>query len=69
MIKVVEMACPSWRETDTHKTEKCRTVRRELMKRNEGFRVQQTNIIVDVLEGYDRKVKDDSNSLLGRESD
>ena len=63
------MACPSRRnrrETDTRKTEKYRTVRRELMERNEGFRVQQTNIVVDVLGGYDRKVKNDLNSLLGR---
>ena len=36
------------------------------MERNEGFRVQQTNIVVDVLEGYDREVKNDLNSLLGR---
>ena len=36
------------------------------MNRNEGFRVQQTNIVIDVLGGYDRKVKDDLNSLLGR---
>ena len=58
MIDVVEMAGPSWRnrrETDTRKTEKYRTVRRELMDRNEGFRVQQTNIVMDVLGGYDRK--------------
>ena len=69
VINVVEMACPSWinrRKTDTRKTEKYRTVRRELMERNEGFRVQQTNIVVDVLGGYDRRVKDDLNSLLGR---
>ena len=69
VISVVEMTCPSWRnrrETDTHKTEKYRTVRRELMERNhEGFRVQQTNNVVDVLGGYDRKVKNDLNSLLG----
>ena len=69
VINVVEMVCPSWRnrrETDTRKTEKYRTVRRELMERNEGFRVQQTNIVVDVLRGYDRKAKNDLNSLLGR---
>ena len=36
------------------------------MERNEGFRVQQTNIVVDVLGGYNRKVKNDSNSFLGR---
>ena len=69
VINVVEIACPSWRnrrETDTRKTEKYGTVRRELMERNEGFRVQQTNIVVDVLGGYDREVKDDLNSLLGR---
>ena len=69
MINVVEMACPSWRnrrETDTRKTQKYRTVTRELMERNEGFRVQQTNFVVDVLGGYDRKVKNDLNSLLGR---
>ena len=58
VINVVGIACPSWRnrrETDSRKTEKYRTVRRELMERNEGFRVQQTNIVVDVLGGYDRK--------------
>ena len=36
------------------------------MERNEGFKVQQTNIVVDVLGGYDRKVKNDLSSLLGR---
>ena len=36
------------------------------MERNEGFRVQQTNIVVHVLGGYDRKVKNDLNTLLGR---
>ena len=54
VINVIEMACPSWRnrrETDTCKTEKYRTVRRELMERNEGFKVQQTNIVVGVLGG------------------
>ena len=69
VVNLVEMACPSWRnrrKTDTRKTEKYRTVRRELMERNEGFSVQQTNIVVDVLGGYDREVKDDLNSLLGR---
>lgn len=41
VINVVEMVCPSWRnrrETDTRKTEKYETVRRELMERNQGFR-------------------------------
>ena len=69
MINVLEMACPSWRnrrETDTRNKEKYSTVRRELMERNEDFRVQQTNIVVDVLGGYDRKVKNDLNTLLGR---
>ena len=69
VINVVEMACPSWsnrRETDTRKAEKYRTARRELMEGNEGFRVQQTNFVVDDLGGYDRRVKDDVNSLLGR---
>ena len=59
VINVVEMACPSWRsrrETDTRQTEKYRTARRELIERNEGFSVQQTKIVVDVLGGYDRKV-------------
>ena len=68
MTNVVEM-CTSWRnrlETNTRKTEKYRTVRRELMERNEGFRVQKTNIVLDVLGGYERKVKNDLNSLLGR---
>ena len=36
------------------------------MERNEGFKVQKTNIVVDVLGEYDRKVKNDLNSLLGR---
>ena len=36
------------------------------MERNEGFRVQQTNTVMDVLGGYDRRVKNDLNSLLGR---
>ena len=71
VINVVEMACPRWRnrrETDSRKTEtrSYRTVRRELMERNEGSGVQQTNTVVDVLGGYDRKVKNDLNSLLGR---
>ena len=47
--------CPSWRnrcETDTRKTDKYRTARRELIGRNECFRVQQTNIFVDVMGGY-----------------
>ena len=68
-INVVEITCPSWRkrlETDTRKTEKCRAVRREMLERKKGFRVQRTNIFVDVLGGYDRKVKNDFNSLLGR---
>ena len=69
MVNVVEMAFPSWRnrrKTDTRKTEKYRTVRRELIERIVGFRVQQTNIVVHVLGRYDRKVKNDLNSLLGR---
>ena len=36
------------------------------MERNEGFRVQQTNIVEDVLGGHDRKVRNDLNSSLGR---
>ena len=69
VINVVEMACPGWRnrhETDSRKAEKYRTMRRQLMERSEGFRVLQTNIAVDVLGGYDRKVKNDLNGLLGR---
>ena len=69
VIDVVEMARLRWRnrsETNTRKTEKYRTVRRELMERNDGFKVQKTNIVVDVLGEYDRKVKNDLNSLLGR---
>ena len=55
VINVLEMACLSWgnrRDTDTRKTEKYRTMRRELMESNEDLRVQQT------------KVKNDLNSLL-----
>ena len=63
------MACPSWRnrrETNNRKTEKYTTVRKELTERNEGFKVRQTNIVVDVLGGYDKEVTDELKRLLGK---
>ena len=52
-IDILEMACPSWRnraETSERKTRKYQTVR----ERYQGYHVNQTNIIVDILGGYDR---------------
>ena len=68
-IDVVEMACPSWcnrAETDERKTRKYKTVREELKERNPGYEVRQTNIVVDILGGFDRGLMDELNKIIGK---
>ena len=63
------MACPSWRnraETDERKTRKYTTVREELKERYLGYEVRQTNIVVDILGGFDRKLMDELSKIIGR---
>ena len=67
VINVIEMACPSWRnwrQTNTRKTEKYRTVRIELWKETTVSESKRGTLYV--LEGYDRNVKNDLNSFPGR---
>ena len=68
-IDVVEMACPSWRnraETDERKTRKYTTVREELEERYPGYEVRQTNIVVDILGGFDRGLMDVLSKIIGK---
>ena len=51
-----DICITSWRNreaTEEKKTSKYRTVREELKKRHPGYKIQQTNLIVGVLGGYD----------------
>ena len=68
-INVVEMASPSWRnkaETDERKVRKYTTVREELKERYPGYKVRQTNIVVDILGGFDRGLMDELNKIIGK---
>ena len=70
-IDTPEMACPSWRnraETSERKTRKYQTVRDEMRERYQGFDVNQTNIIVEILGGYDRDLTEKLGSLIGNEA-
>ena len=70
-IDILEMACPSWRiraETSERKTRKYQTVRDEMRERYQGYDVNQTNIIVDILGGYDRDLTEKLGSLIGNEA-
>ena len=68
-IDVVEMACPSMRnraKTDERKTMKYTTVREELKERYPGYKVRQTNIVVDILGGFDRGLMDELSKIIGK---
>ena len=68
-IDVVQMACPSWcnrAKTDERKTRKYTTVREELKERYPGYEVRQTNIVVDILGGFDRGLMDELSKIIGR---
>ena len=68
-IDVVEMTCPSWRnraETDERKTRKYTTVREELKERYPGYEVRQTNIVFDILGGFDRGLMDELSKIIGK---
>ena len=68
-IRLLEMACPSWRNreaTEERKTSKYRTVREELKERHPGYKIQQINLIVDVLGGYDKQLTGKLDILIGR---
>ena len=68
-IDVVEMACLTWRnraETDERRTRKYTTVKEELKERNPGYEERQTNIVVDILGGFDRKLMDELSKIIGK---
>ena len=59
-IDLLEMACPSWRNREA--TEE----REELKERHPGYKIQQINLIIDVLGGYDKQLKGKLDILIGR---
>ena len=66
-IDILEIACPSWRnraETSERKTRKYQTMRDEMRE----YDVNQTNILVDNLGGYDRDLTEKLGSLIGNEA-
>ena len=68
-IDVVEMVCPSWRnraETDERKTRKYTTVRKELKERYPRYEVRQTNIVVDILRGFNRGLMDELSKIINK---
>ena len=68
-IDVVEMACPNWcnrAETDERKTRKYTTVREELKERHPEYEVRQTNIVIDILGGFDRGLMDELNNIISK---
>ena len=69
VVNIVEMACPSWRnreESDRRKTEKYKTVRKEMIARHPGFRIVQIDIIGDVLGEFNKDLKEQINELLSK---
>ena len=61
------MECPSWRnraDKERRKTMKYTIVRVELSERNPDFKINQTNIIVDVLEEYSKGLREQLTTLL-----
>ena len=68
-IDLLEMACPSWRNraaTEEIKTNKYKSVRKELKDRHPDYKIQQTNKVVDVLGGFDKKLKGKLAVLIGK---
>ena len=68
-IDFLEMACPSWRNREApeeRKTSKYRTVREELKERYPGYKIQQINLIVDVVGGCDKQLTGKLDILIGR---
>ena len=68
-IDLLEMAWPSWRNraaTEETKTNKYKSVRKELKERHPGYKIQQTNIVVDVLGGFDKELKGKLAVLIGK---
>ena len=63
------MACPSWpnrAETDERKTRKYTAAREELKVRYPGYEVRQTNVVVDILGGFDRGLMDELSKIIGK---
>ena len=61
------MECPSWRnraDKERRKTMKYTIVRVELSERDPDFKINQTNIIVDVLEEYNKGLREQLTTLL-----
>ena len=61
------MECPSWRnraDKERRKTMKYTIVRVELSERDPDFKINQTNIIVDVLEEYSKGLREQLTTLL-----
>ena len=61
------MECPSWRnraDKEGRKTMKNTTVRVELRERHPDFKINQTNIIVDVLGEYSKGLREQLTTPL-----
>ena len=70
-VIVLEMSCP-WIENrgkkDEEKTEKYGPLRWELQVQHPGYKVQQYNIIMDVLGGCSKVIEEDLRKLLGEKT-
>ena len=70
-VVVLEMSCP-WIENrekkDEEKSVKYGTLRWELQERYPGYTVQQYNIIMVVLGGWSRTMKERLQKLLGKKN-
>ena len=70
-VSLIEMSCP-WIENREVKAEektiKYAPLRAELKERCPGYQVTQYNIIIDVLGGYSREVKQALKKLVGDRS-
>ena len=66
-IYIIEMACPGNRaDMNGRKTIKYTTVRVGLRERHPDFKINQTNVFVDVLVGYSKGLREQLTTVLGK---
>lgn len=66
VVSMLEMSCP-WMENRESKMQE-KTQKYELKTQFKGFKIHQHNIILDVLGGYSKELKDTVRQLVGARS-
>jgi len=67
-VMLIEMSCPRMdnrKQKEGEKTLKYAPFRLELKRQHPGFKIRQSNIIIDALGGYSRNLKEEVKTLVG----